>query len=74
MMDIGNWMHAGHATGRTVLFSNSRVYQHAVFNYTQNFAYIWDELVLPVTYASDLAEAPEYSSKPAKNSRNPSSR
>jgi small-conductance mechanosensitive channel len=57
MLEIGNWMHADQATGRTVLFSNSRVYQHAVFNYTQNFAYIWDELVIPVTYASDLAEA-----------------
>lgn len=56
MLEIGNWMRADQATGRTVLFSNSRVYQHAVFNYTQNFAYIWDELVLPVTYASDLGK------------------
>lgn len=57
MLEIGNWMHADQATGRTVLFSNSSVYQHAVFNYTQNFSYIWDEVVLPVTYASDVGEA-----------------
>lgn len=57
MLEIGNWMRADQATGRTVLFSNSRVYQHAIFNYTQNFPYIWDEVVLPVTYASDLKEA-----------------
>ncbi len=57
MLEIGNWMHADQATGRTVLISNSTVYQHPIYNYTQNFSYIWDEIMLPVTYASEVSEA-----------------
>ncbi|HEX3985154.1 MAG TPA: mechanosensitive ion channel domain-containing protein [Acidobacteriaceae bacterium] len=57
MLEIGNWIHGDQATGRIVQFANSSVYQHAVYNYTLNFSYIWDELTLPVTYASDVAAA-----------------
>lgn len=59
MLEIGNWIHGDQATGRIVQFPNSSVYQHAVYNYTLNFSYIWDELMLPVTYASDVAAATE---------------
>jgi small-conductance mechanosensitive channel len=59
MLEIGNWIHGDQATGRIVLFPNSSVYQHPVYNYTLNFSYIWDELMLPVTYASDVAAATE---------------
>lgn len=57
MLEIGNWIHGDQATGRIVQFPNSSVYQHPVYNYTQNFSYIWDELMLPVTYDSDVAAA-----------------
>lgn len=57
MLEIGNWIKADQATGRIVQFPNASVYQHPVYNYTQNFSYIWDELVLPVTYTSDVAAA-----------------
>lgn len=57
MLEIGNWIHGDQATGRIVQFPNSSVYQHPVYNYTQDFSYIWDELMLPVTYASDVAAA-----------------
>ncbi len=57
MLEIGNWIKADQATGRIVQFPNASVYQHPVYNYTQNFSYIWDELMLPVTYASDVAAA-----------------
>lgn len=59
MLEIGNWIHGDQATGRIVQFPNASVYQHSVFNYTQNFSWIWDELMLPVTYASDVAAATE---------------
>jgi small-conductance mechanosensitive channel len=59
MLEIGNWIHGDQATGRIVQFPNASVYQHPVYNYTQNFSYIWDELMLPVTYASDVAAATE---------------
>lgn len=57
MLEIGNWIHGDQATGRIVQFPNSAVYQNSVYNYTQNFSFIWDELMLPVTYASDVPAA-----------------
>jgi len=57
MLEIGNWIHGDQATGRIVQFPNSAVYQNSVYNYTQNFSFIWDELSLPVTYASDVPAA-----------------
>jgi small-conductance mechanosensitive channel len=59
MLEIGNWIGGDQATGRIVQFPNASVYQHPVYNYTQNFSWIWDELTLPVTYASDVAAATE---------------
>ena len=57
MLEIGNWIHGDQATGRIVQFPNSAVYQNSVYNYTQNFSFIWDELTLPVTYPSDVPAA-----------------
>jgi small-conductance mechanosensitive channel len=57
MMEIGNWIHADQVTGRIVQISNSQIFGTPVFNYTQNFSYIWDEVKLPITYASNLEAA-----------------
>lgn len=57
MLEIGNWIHGDQATGRIVQFPNASVYQHAVYNYTQNFKFIWDEIQLPITYASNVEQA-----------------
>ncbi len=57
MMEIGNWISADQATGRIVQFSNSQIFGTPVYNYTQNFAYLWDEVPLPITYDSNLAQA-----------------
>jgi small-conductance mechanosensitive channel len=55
MMEIGNWIHGDQASGRLLQFSNSQVFGKAVFNYTQDFSYIWDEVCLPITYGSNLS-------------------
>lgn len=57
MMEIGNWISADQSTGRIVQFSNSQIFGTAVYNYTQNFSYIWDEVPLPVTYDSNTDAA-----------------
>lgn len=57
MMEIGNWVNGDQASGRIVQFSNSLIFGTPVFNYTQNFGYIWDEIELPLTYSSNTAEA-----------------
>lgn len=57
MLEIGKWIPADQATGRIVQFPNASVYQNPVFNYTQNFSFIWDELQLPITYSSNILKA-----------------
>jgi small-conductance mechanosensitive channel len=57
MMELGNWIGGDQATGRMVQFSNSIIFGNPVYNYTQNFSYIWDEIQLPVTYASNVQES-----------------
>ncbi len=57
LMEIGNWVRGDQATGRITQFSNSMIFGTPVFNYTQNFSYVWDEVVLPVTYDSNIGAA-----------------
>lgn len=57
MMEIGNWIQADQVTGRILQIPNSQVFGTPIFNYTQNFSYIWDEVKLPVTYSSNFERA-----------------
>ncbi len=60
MMEIGNWIAGDQATGRIVQFSNSKIFGNTpVYNYTKEFSYIWDEIMLPITYASNIKAATE---------------
>ncbi|HZU33894.1 MAG TPA: mechanosensitive ion channel domain-containing protein [Candidatus Angelobacter sp.] len=59
MMEIGNWIGGDQYSGRLIQFANAQVFGASVFNYTRNFAYIWDEIKLPVTYASNIKAATE---------------
>lgn len=48
MMELGNWVAGDQASGRIVQFSNSKLFGDTmVYNYTANFRYIWDEVMLP---------------------------
>jgi small-conductance mechanosensitive channel len=57
MMEIGNWIGGDQYSGRLIQFANAQVFGTPVFNYTRNFAYIWDEIKLPVTYKSNVQAA-----------------
>lgn len=57
MMEIGSWIGGDQYSGRITQFANAEVFGNPVFNYTRNFAYIWDEVMLPITYDSDSAVA-----------------
>jgi small-conductance mechanosensitive channel len=59
MMEIGNWIGGDQYSGRLIQFANAQVFGASVFNYTRNFAYIWDEIKLPITYASNVQAATE---------------
>ena len=53
LMEIGEWVRADQYTGRVVTIANRVVFSDPVFNYTQHWPYLWDEIMLPITYSSD---------------------
>ena len=51
------WVHSRQFTGRIVTVTNDKVFDEPVYNYTHDFAYIWDEVRLPIQFHNDYAEA-----------------
>jgi small-conductance mechanosensitive channel len=59
VMEIGEWVGADQYTGRVVSVANRFVFSDPVFNYTQHWRYLWDEIMIPITYDSDWRRASE---------------
>jgi small-conductance mechanosensitive channel len=59
VMEIGEWVKADQYTGRIVTVANRAVFADPVYNYTQHWGYLWDEVTIPITYASDWRRAGE---------------
>ncbi len=59
VMEIGEWVKADQYTGRVVSIANRVVFSDPVFNYTQHWHYLWDEITIPITYDSDWRRAGE---------------
>jgi small-conductance mechanosensitive channel len=57
MLEVGNWTHGEQSTGRVLHVPNSHVFAHPLFNYTEPFNFIWDEIAVVVTFESDWALA-----------------
>lgn len=57
VMEIGEWVQADQYTGRIVTVANRVVFSDPVFNYTQHWDYLWDEITIPVTYNSNWQRA-----------------
>lgn len=53
IMEIGEWVKGDLYSGRVVRIANSFVFKEPVFNYSGDFPFIWDEIVVPVRYGSD---------------------
>ncbi len=68
LMEVGGWVHAEQSTGRIVHIPHSWVFQFGVFNYTQGFNYIWNELSVILTSRSDWEAAREIMLKLAQES------
>lgn len=51
--DPAVWIHGRQYTGRVVTVSNGQIFSEPVFNYTRDFPYVWDEIVLPISYGAD---------------------
>lgn len=59
LMEIGDWVEGDLYNGRIVRVSNSFVFKAPVYNYSQDFPFLWDEIVIPIKYGSDLKMARE---------------
>ncbi len=57
--DPAMWIQSREYTGRVVTVTNARIFDEPVFNYTHEFPYIWEELILPVSYSADRRRAEE---------------
>ena len=55
--DPAMWVRSRQFTGRIVTVSNSKIFSEPVFNYTRDFPFIWEEMVIPITYQADRAKA-----------------
>lgn len=53
IMQIGEWVDADQYNGRIVRVANSFVFKEPVFNYSGEFPFLWDEIMVPIKYGSD---------------------
>ena len=59
LMEIGDWVNGDLYNGKVVRLANSFVFKEPVYNYSGDFPFLWDEIVIPVKYGSDLRVARE---------------
>ncbi|MGY1609265.1 mechanosensitive ion channel domain-containing protein [Geodermatophilus sp. SYSU D00700] len=55
--DPAQWVRSRQYTGRVVTVTNDKVFDEAVYNYTRDFPYLWEELSLPIRYTDDRGRA-----------------
>lgn len=55
--DPAMWVMARQYTGRIVTVSNGQIFQLPVYNYSRDFPFLWEEIMIPVPYDSDDARA-----------------
>ncbi|MGH9393609.1 MAG: mechanosensitive ion channel domain-containing protein, partial [Terriglobales bacterium] len=55
LLESGNWITAGHPTGRRVFFPNSFALRGSYFNYSTRGQWLWDEVQVAVPAGADAA-------------------
>jgi small-conductance mechanosensitive channel len=55
--DPAVWVNSRQYTGRIVTVTNGVIFKEPVYNYTREFPYLWEEIVLPIGYTADRGEA-----------------
>ncbi|MDQ7826024.1 MAG: mechanosensitive ion channel [Candidatus Eremiobacteraeota bacterium] len=53
LMELGDWVRGDGYNGRIVRVANSFVFKEPVYNYSGDFPFLWDEIIVPVKYGSD---------------------
>lgn len=57
LMEVGEWVKGDLYSGRIVRIANSFVFKEPVFNYSGDFPFLWDEIIVPIKYGSDYHQA-----------------
>jgi len=57
MLEVEGWLEGEQATGRMLMMPNSLVFSMSVSNYTEAFDFIWDEMVVRLSFESDWRTA-----------------
>ena len=57
LLELEGWVSGDQATGRLIIIPNGLALSGSVFNYTKDHNFIWDEIILPITYGSNWQSA-----------------
>ncbi len=57
--EVGQWVNGDLYNGRVARVANSFVFKEPVVNYSGDFPFLWDEIVLPIRFGSDLDKTKE---------------
>lgn len=57
IMEVGKWTSYDQFTGRIKTMPNSYVLDKIINNYSRDFGFIWEEIMIPVTYHSNIKKA-----------------
>ena len=55
--DPAMWVRSRQFTGRIVSVTNAKVFDEPVYNYTREFPFIWEEIMVPIPYRADRERA-----------------
>jgi small-conductance mechanosensitive channel len=59
MMELRGWIASDQATGRITTIPNGKVITNDVHNYTKDHSFLWDEMMIPISYSSNWKKAKE---------------
>lgn len=51
------WVRGRQYTGRIVTVTNDKIFEEPIYNATREFPFLWEEIQIPITYASDRHRA-----------------
>jgi small-conductance mechanosensitive channel len=57
MMELRGWIDSDQATGRITSIPNGKVITTQIHNYTKDHSFLWDEIMIPITYSSNWKKA-----------------
>jgi small-conductance mechanosensitive channel len=59
LLEIGNWIDGDQSTGRLVHLPHGQIFRNPLYNYTQGFEYLWNEISIVISFESNWESAKE---------------